>query len=265
MKDLIKKQFIGLTPNPNKLLDYGFISLGSNTYSISRELKESLIARIEITLTGDVKVALTDKKTLDPFTLFQNPLAKGTFINAVRGEVSLLLSDIAAACFDREGFLTPALKDLLDFVQKEFGVTAEYPWADLSGYAVLRRGDTNKWFAVIMTIDPEKLIKSNIKAKSTFDATPKPLDKKDKDTNDFDGKKSYDDEFKDFLTPEGKLEIMDIHIKKETLSNMLKRSGYYLAYHMNKKSWVTVVPAKVSDRALLEDDMRVSYNLALKK
>ena len=38
----------------------------------------------------------------------------------------------------------------------------------------------------------------------------------------------------------GKVEILNLKINEDELDELLKQDGFYLAYHMNKKSWVAV-------------------------
>ena len=39
----------------------------------------------------------------------------------------------------------------------------------------------------------------------------------------------------------GQVEIINLKLDPEEILNLLKKQGYYKAYHMNKKSWITVI------------------------
>ena len=59
----------------------------------------------------------------------------------------------------------------------------------------------------------------------------------------------------------GLLEIINVKLDTDKIQNLLKRKGYYEAYHMNKKYWITIV----LDDTLSDDDIEMlineSYNL----
>ena len=79
---------------------------------------------------------------------------------------------------------------------------------------VFRNKDNLKWFGIIMNINSKKI------------------------TNKFD---------KD-------IEVMNIKINKDDLDKLLKVNGIYPAYHMNKKSWISIV---------LDDSLEDSYIMDL--
>ena len=37
------------------------------------------------------------------------------------------------------------------------------------------------------------------------------------------------------------IEILDVKIEPEELENLLKKEGFFPAYHMNKKRWITIL------------------------
>lgn len=40
---------------------------------------------------------------------------------------------------------------------------------------------------------------------------------------------------------EGIVEVIDLHADEKTIESLLKKKGYYPGYHMNKKSWFTII------------------------
>lgn len=78
---------------------------------------------------------------------------------------------------------------------------------------VFKNPDTGKWYAIIMNIDVQKLDKQ--------------------------------------LT--GNVEVMNIKLAPEKILNLHKAKGFYPAYHMNKKNWISILlNDTISDRVLLE-------------
>ena len=59
----------------------------------------------------------------------------------------------------------------------------------------------------------------------------------------------------------GETEIINVKINENNINNFLKKKGFYKAYHMNKKSWITIIlDNTVSDEVIFKliDN---SYNL----
>lgn len=60
------------------------------------------------------------------------------------------------------------------------------------------------------------------------------------------------------------VEIIDLRITPEQMAELLQRGNYYPGWHMNKKSWYTVIlDESVRDEELFER-IRSSYELAAK-
>lgn len=94
-----------------------------------------------------------------------------------------------------------AIRDsLLEYARKQYGVEPEYLWKKYPGYAVLRRPDNRKWFAVIMDIPKEKL----------------------------------------GLAGSDYMDIVDLKCAPVMVGSLRETPGYFPAYHMNKENWISV-------------------------
>lgn len=63
----------------------------------------------------------------------------------------------------------------------------------------------------------------------------------------------------------GEIEIIDVKADEETIASLIKQKGFYEAYHMNKKSWLTIIlDDTITDEKIIEliDN---SYNLVSSK
>ena len=92
-------------------------------------------------------------------------------------------------------------------------------------YAVFRNKINNKWYSIIMDINKSKL----------------------------DNKSNVE------------VEIINIKLDPNKIENLLKKNGYYKAYHMNKKYWISIVLDKTISSDIIIDLINESYNLSLKK
>lgn len=114
---------------------------------------------------------------------------------------------------------------ILKYAKEYFGAEPQFLWDDEN--AVLRHGTDGKWFAVLLTVQRRRFDRSSDDLKMT--------------------------------------EIIDLKCDHVMIGSLLKESGYYPAYHMNKEHWITVVlDGSVSAEDIIKL-MTLSFNLTKKK
>lgn len=149
--------------------------------------------------------------------------AQGSFVGAVREAIRKVLTEIAEACYETEIFHTSQAKMLIGFALDTYGDEPEFLWKKLPDYAVLRRRDSRKWYCLIGKVSKRKL----------------------------------------GLESDENAEIINLHLPAEHMAELLKQKGYYPGYHMNKKSWYSVIlDGSVPDKEL---QLRLGESYALAK
>ena len=108
------------------------------------------------------------------------------------------LEDIEKHCF--ENTKSAIVQSILDYAKSKYGDEPEYLWEGYD-YAVLRRKDTQKWYALIMDV-PQKKLK---------------------------------------LEGDSIVDILDIRFDAEKLAEKIDGKRFFFAYHMNKKHWITIL------------------------
>lgn len=150
--------------------------------------------------------------------------ASGTFVEEVRTAIESVLTEISETCYESAVFKTKQAQMLIDYVRNTYGDELEFLWQKFPDNAIWRRQDNKKWYAAILTVQGSKL-----------------------------GMKS--DEI---------AEIIDLRIKPEEMETVLQKEYYYPGWHMNKKSWYTIV----LDEGVPDDEicrqLDESYRLAKK-
>ena len=96
-------------------------------------------------------------------------------------------------------------------------------WKRSSDNAILRRKDTGKWYAAILTVAKSKL----------------------------------------GIDSGEVVEIIDLRVKPEKLEALLQNDNYYPGWHMNKKSWYTIILDGSVDTEEICRGIDESYRLAL--
>ena len=150
--------------------------------------------------------------------------ASGTFVGEIRGAVEAVLVDISTACYESLVFKTDQAQMAMEYVRKKYGDELEFLWAKFPDNAVWRRKDNQKWYGAILTVKGNKL----------------------------------------GLNTDKLVEIIDLRMDAANRETILSREGYYPGWHMNKKSWYTLVlDDGISDEEL---QLRIteSYELAKK-
>ena len=67
-------------------------------------------------------------------------------------------------------------------------------------------------------------------------------------------------EYKKLLDKNGVVDIINVKLKEEEIQELIKKKGYYKAYHMNKKYWITILlDETLSDDEIL-DKIEKSYH-----
>ncbi|MBR1825173.1 MAG: MmcQ/YjbR family DNA-binding protein [Alphaproteobacteria bacterium] len=122
------------------------------------------------------------------------------FAGEVRAEYQKILENIKANCCRINYFAHPQANRLTQAIYDTFGDEPTFPWDKFDGYGVFKNPDSKKWYALIMTIDRSK------------------LDKK----------------------LSGEIEVVNIKLDEAKIPELHKQNGFYPAYHMNKKSWITI-------------------------
>ena len=89
------------------------------------------------------------------------------------------------------------------FIYETYGSLPEFLWPRLPTYAVFRHRTKKKWFALIGGV---------------------PLNKVDH-----------------FAISVRQVEVINVKVGQHNIDDLLSQAGYYPAYHMNKKSWVSII------------------------
>ena len=181
--------------------------------------------RVTVSDEGKVDAQLFDPEADAPYTLHLVEGAKGNFVGEVRKVYEEALIALAETCFDRAVYKQRLTKDLLLAAKQKYGDDCEYLWERYPDCGVLRRADNRKWYAVVMTVAGNKV----------------------------------------GLSTENIVEIVDLRAEQEVVNSLVERRGFAPAWHMNKKSWITVILDGSVELSTIVDMLDISRNLAAKK
>ena len=144
--------------NQEKASAYGFIeNEGVWAYSF-QILDGDFVMTVSIT-TDNVSFQVFDQETGDLYPQVHMESMRGSFVGSVREASLEILYQIRKACFDVQNFICPQTKRIMEQVQEKYGNQLEYLWEKSPDTAVLRREDSQKWYAVLMRIPWDRLDK----------------------------------------------------------------------------------------------------------
>lgn len=199
--DIIHTIFKHKKINFAKLVPFGFIQDG-NTYIYKKVFPENeFIFTAEIAKDGSISAEIIDPTVDEPYTLHLADGAVGSFVGKVKMQYEETLAEIAEKCFEPDVFKSRQAKEIIEYVRQKYNDELEFLWEKSPGNAIWRRMDNKKWYGVVLTVLKSKL---GIKSDET-------------------------------------VEIIDLRIQPEKVTELIDNENYFPGWHMNKKSWYTII------------------------
>ena len=132
-----------------------------------------------------------------------------------------LLMDIRESCCRNQYFKTPQARRICEYIGATYGVSPEFLWRNIPSYAAFRLKGTKKWFAVMGSVPRYKL---------------------DPDSGEH-----------------AEVEVINVRVDGAQIRAILDQRGYYPAFHMNRKYWVSIILEDALPDAEIQERIRYSY------
>lgn len=210
--------------NISRLTAFGFAE-AEGEYSLSYSILEGQFQmNVVITAIGTVSAKVLDTDGGEEYVLVHMPDAHGAFVGSVIAACEEKLQAIAESCFDYAVFKSEQAKLIAEYADEKHHDRLEFLWEKFAGNAILRRRDSEKWYAALLTVARSKL---------------------------------GSDEG-------GMVEVIDLRALPEEIERLLDGKRYFPGYHMNKKHWYTIcLDGSVATQEICER-IDISYSLAKK-
>lgn len=139
--------------------------------------------------------------------------AAGEYVGMVRSAVRDEVAKVVSACYEDASFWHPQTLRLIKYVKDTYGDDLDFLWENTRDYAVFKNKSTKKWYGLIAAIPLNRI-----------------------------GRPSSE-----------RGEILVFRCKLEELPPEYAQLPILPGYHMNKKSWATIVlDESVNDRDLFQ-------------
>ena len=221
---LLDKDFDERKIKYEKLLNYGFVKK-DDIYVFEKKILDNNF-KIIVEISKNKKTSkLIDIETNSEYILVDVKNKEGKFLSELKKEYDFILNDIIDKCTIKNIFKDKQEKEIISYVNKKYNDDLEFLWDKFPTYAVLRNKINNKWYAVILKINENKLIAN---------------------TNNL-------------------ITIIDLRCDNKKINEIVDNKNIFKGYHMNKNNWITIkldgsIPTKEIIKMIDE-----SYKISLTK
>lgn len=149
----------------------------------------------------------------------------GEYSNNIRKEYERVLDEVIKNISIKDIFKNVQTKKIIKYIKNKYNDSLEFLWEKYDDNAVIRNKINNKWYTLIMKVSEDKL----------------------------------------GINSNKKQEVLNILYDKEDIKNIVDNKSIFFGYHMNKKSWITIIldgRLKINKIYKLIDN---SYKLSIKK
>ena len=206
----------------DKLKKFSFKSIDNQLFYSVKIVNGQFQLDIIIEDLKTVKTKLLDLNSNQDYVLHLVDGITGEFVGNVRKEYYEVLKNIADNCCITMKFASCQANRLTEYIKEKYNNDPEFLWEKFPDYGVFRNSLTKKWYALISNVSYSKINKNKT----------------------------------------GEIELLNIKLNKDKIEELLKIKGFYPAYHMNKKNWISVIlDESIEDdkiKVLLEESYRLS-------
>lgn len=208
----------------SKMEDFGFRKNKDQYFYEADFVNGDFHLLLSVSLKGEVSSKVIDKMNNEEYTQISSENFNGAYVNSVRKSYRELLNSIGQNVCEDVLFASDQANRISGIILKQFEVKPDFPWeqTQYQSYGTFRHADSKKWFALIMNVEMDKLLKN------------------------------------------GDTTTVDI-INLKSDSSELDRKDYpksiYPSYHMNHKTWISIVLNDSMDDDTLMSFIQRSYNL----
>ena len=203
-----------------RLKEYGF-ECKKNIYSYKCYILDNKF-RIELKVEDNkITGKVIDANFEEEYNNFRIKDIQGDFVGKVRDEYEKILINIRDDCTSKQYFRYEQSNRIVKVLKDKYDVVPEFLWEDDSA-AALRHNNKKKWLGIIMAVGKDKVTK----------------DSKDKTM----------------------IEVINIKLTEKEIEKLLNKKGFYPAYHMNKKSWISIILDNTLDDEYILQLINDSFN-----
>lgn len=183
-------------------VEFGFVEKGQNLVFSQDLMNGDLEASFCLDIEGKLWGQVVDREMGESYTLFRSQIRLGAYASQVKTEYQQLLLQLLDTCFIALPFSKDQSNRLAQKIKDEWGDLPDYPFKKARTTGTFRHPSNQKWYALIVTLKRAKVDNSS------------------------------SDEV---------VEVLNLKLPEDRILELVKHDGFYPAYHMYKKNWLTVI------------------------
>lgn len=186
--------------------------------------KKIIDDQFEVTISfgKDNSSKVIDLENDDEYFLVDVENSVGEFVGKVREEYENIIQNIIDKCTNSNIFKNKQTKQIIKYIKEKYNDDLEFLWEKYDDCAIWRNKSNNKWYGLLMTIAEEKL-----------------------------GLKSNKE-----------IEVLNLKYQKDEIDKVVDNKGIFPGYHMNKRSWISIVLDDTIDNKYIKELIDNSYILS---
>lgn len=194
-------------------------------YTYKTKIKDNQFEIIVQVENNKMTSMLRDVENESEYVLVDIEDAVGKFVGEVREEYENKLNDIINKCTITENFKSKQAKEVIRYIKEKYGDELEFLWEKFDDNAIWRNKENEKWYGLLLTISKRKL----------------------------------------GIDSDEIVEAIDLRYQKDEAKQIVDNEKFFLGYHMNKNSWITIKLDDTVDIKTIYDLIDNSYNLSISK
>lgn len=209
---------------PSLMEKYGFSKTDGKYVYETLFMNGAFQAKLTVSEDGSFCGEVVDVMNEEIYAHLRMEAFDGPYVNSVRSAYIEVLSDIASKCCTDVLFYADQANRITAWILERYGVRPDFPWDEKphKSSGVFRHTDNRKWFGLIMNLKMGQLLKNK-------DNTP--------------------------------VDVMNLKIDPYDGEKLRTVFGIFEAYHMNHKSWISVVLNDTLDDKAVMILVEESFNL----
>lgn len=149
----------------------------------------------------------------------------GEYANTIKNAYEEELNNIKDKCFIKQAFKEKQTNEIINYLKEKYNSEPEFLWEKYDDAAAIRNSKNNKWFGIFMEVNKTKL----------------------------------------GMNEDQIVEIIDVSYYKDRVDEVIDNKGIFPGYHMNKKSWITILLDRTVSTEEIKRLIDISYEISISK
>ena len=194
----------------------------NNSYYYEKNIMNNDFKVMIEIINNSMFVKIIDNEFNEEYLMSNIEDISGNFISKLKDEYEKVIEDIIDKCCENDVFKSNESKRIINYLKEKYHSELEYLWDKYPEFGVCRNSKTRKWFIMIGKIEKNKIIGDSKEM----------------------------------------VEIIDLHYDKDKILELIDNKKIYPGYHMNKKSWITIILDGNNDFERIKELIDYSYLLS---